>query len=482
MSRPAVGRPNFLLLVGEDTGRIAGCYGDPVARTPHLDRLADPARGGRRFDAAFTTTPVCAPARSAIVTGRYPTSIGTHHMRSTLLDPPRLFTHELRDAGYAVRWPTKLDFNFDPSPGWCDDTDPWLDDLSAGRVGTDGRPWLVYTNLVGTHESGMWPPQDPDAPDRPNAVREPDWLEPLASPPDPLTDPDAVRVPAYLPDTHAVRADLARHYDNLAMLDTRVGRILEALDASGQADHTVVVFHADHGRGMPREKRWCYAAGVHMPLIVRGPGVEPGVDDTPTSWVDIAPSLLRLADLAVLGHYDGVPRFGPEARTRNFSFGGRDRMDEAYDRVRFATDGRLHYLRNDAPDLPYAQRVRFMEHLPTTRELRRLHAEGRLVPPADAWMAPVKPREELYDLRDDPDCVVNLADDPAYRHDLMRLRKALNRWRETTGDQGERRERDLVASGLVADRITEYRQRVAPLPPDQRVGVPLTVTEADDPR
>ncbi|MEM6459834.1 MAG: sulfatase [Planctomycetota bacterium] len=475
-------RPNFLLLVGEDTGRIAGCYGDPLARTPHLDRLADPARGGQRFDAAFSPAPVCAPSRCALVTGRYPTSIGTHPMRCRLLDPPRLFTHELRDAGYTVRWPTKLDFNLDPTPGWRDNAEPWLDDLAAGRIGHDGRPWLLYTNLVGTHESGMWPEVDPGTTDRPRGVCEPDWLETLASPPDPPTNPDAVRVPAYLPDTPVVRADLARHYDNVAMLDARVGRILDALERSGQANRTVVVFLADHGRGMPREKRWCYAAGVHMPLIVRGPGIDPGVDDGLVSWVDIAPSLLHLARVAVPEHYEGVPRFGPDAQPRDYAFGGRDRMDEAFDRVRFATDGRMHYLRNDAPDLPYAQRITFMEHLPTTRELRRLHAAGQLRPPADAWMAATKTAEELYDLRDDPDCVANLADQPAYAEDLGRLRTALDDWRDATGDLGRRPERELVAAGRIADSIAEYRQRVAPLPLGQRVGVPLTVTEETDPR
>ncbi|MEM6392146.1 MAG: sulfatase [Planctomycetota bacterium] len=487
MSATGESRPNILLLIGEDTGRLLGCYGDPIARTPNLDRLADPANGGRRFDQAYTPAPVCAPSRSAIVTGRYPTALGTHHMRSTLLEPPRLFTHELRDAGYTVRWPTKLDFNFEPTAGWCDDTTPWLDDLAAGRVGSDGKPWLLYTNLVGTHESGMWPAASPDdPPNRPGGVREPAWLEPLASPPCPLTDPDVVRVPAYLPDTPAVRADLARHYDNLAMLDTRVGRILDALDASGQADDTLVIFLADHGRGMPREKRWCYPAGVHMPLIMRGPGItpgiNPGIDTNLFSWVDLAPTLLNLAGVPIPDHYDGVPRLGPDAQSRRYAFGGRDRMDEAFDRVRFANDGRYHYLRNEAPDLPYAQRVRFMEFLPTTRELRRLHAAGQLAPPADAWMSNDKPVEELYDTTADPDCVTNLSDDPAHAEPLTQLRTALNAWRDDTGDLGLQRERDLVAQGLIADSITEYRARVAPLPPDQRLGLAQTVTEESDPR
>ena len=103
--------PNIVLIVGEDTGRIAGCYGQTYVSTPHLDRLA---AEGCRYDEAYSTAPVCAPSRSALVTGRHQVHLGSHHMRSTLVDPPRLFTHELRDAGYHVSWPTKLDFNFEP--------------------------------------------------------------------------------------------------------------------------------------------------------------------------------------------------------------------------------------------------------------------------------------------------------------------------------------------------------------------------------
>src|SRR5690606_34792867 len=184
-------------------------------------------------------------------------------MRSTLLSPPRLFTHELRDAGYYVSWHSKLDFNFEPTEGWRDDHEDWLPALREGRL--NGRPFFLYTNIGITHESRMWPDDDPR---RPRAAVSREWP---ARPPA-IHDPQRVPVPPYLPDTPEVRGDIARHYDNLAALDGQVGRILQALDESGQADETIVLYLSDHGRGLPREKRWPYTAGIHMPLIVRWPG------------------------------------------------------------------------------------------------------------------------------------------------------------------------------------------------------------------
>ncbi|HEX7008889.1 MAG TPA: sulfatase [Phycisphaeraceae bacterium] len=465
MSNTTSQRPNFIFIVGEDTGRLLGCYGDRYARTPHLDRLASE---GCRFDEAYTTCPVCAPARSTLVTGQYPTKIGTHQMRSRLLDPPRLFTHELRDAGYYVSWPTKLDFNFQPTDGWCDDDEPWLDrlrkrDLPAG-------PWFFYVNLEMTHESRMWPD---DGGERP----------PRGPRPPAVNDPDEAPVPPYLPDTPVVRRDIARHYDNIAELDRQVGEILAALDASGQAERTVVVFLADHGRGLPREKRWTYTAGLHMPLIVRWPqGLRSGaVDRRLVSWVDIAPTFLSLAGVPIPPSYDGQVFLGRDAAPpREFIFAGRDRMDEAFDRVRIARDHRWHYVRNFYPQIPYAQRNQYMEHMPTMQELRRLYAAGQLHGDAAAFMRYPKPPEELYDLQTDPWCLRNLADDPARGAVKARLAAALEQWLEQTNDLGAVPERDLIARGLVEDQLQMYRKRIAPLPKEHQVGLALTVLEPSD--
>src|SRR2546423_11055539 len=146
-------RPNIVWIFGEDMGPELGCYGDPNAITPNMDRLA---REGVRFAHCFTHAPVCAPSRSGLITGRYPTSIGTLHMRSTLLHPPPMFTDYLKKAGCLVCWPTKTnrgktDFNFAIPPGAFDVVTDWTKDIPK-------RPFFGFYNILTSHESQIRAP------------------------------------------------------------------------------------------------------------------------------------------------------------------------------------------------------------------------------------------------------------------------------------------------------------------------------------
>lgn len=460
---------NIVLLVGEDTGRHHGCYGEPYADTPNLDRLA---AEGCRYTNAFTHAPVCAPSRSGLITGRYPWSIGSHHMRSTLLEPPRLFTQELRDAGYYTAWPTKKDFNFvEPSDYVHTTEDKWKDDLPDG-------PFFLYRNFDVTHESGVWDIQN--------------WnMQTYATRTACLTDeqrhdPANAPVPPYLADTPETRRDIARYFDLLTVQDMEIGQILDKLDASPHRDNTVVIYLTDHGRGLPREKRWCYDAGVHLPLIVRWPGViEPGtVSDELVAWVDIAPTILSLTGVPIPESYDGQVFLGPDkAPPREFVFAGRDRMDEVYDIQRAARSKAFHYIRNDFPQLPWCPRQWYMEQEPTFASMRRTKREGTLCGPAATFLGPSKPAEELYDTRKDPYQINNLADDPAYRDVLDKHRTALETMQEETADLGRVCETELIQRGLVENRLEkEFRPLIKPLPEADRLGpktAPLTRSEAE---
>ncbi len=475
-------RPNFLLLIGEDTGLHLGCYGHSLGTTPNLDRLA---AQGYRYLHAISTAPVCAPSRCSIVTGQYPWSLGTHLMRCTLTHPPRLVTHELRDAGYHVNWWTKTDFNFEPPADFADRTDDWVQNLAQGKL--PDQPWLLFRNFGVTHESTMW-----------NRVFNGDhgaaWerkanLSLLARGERRAED---MVVPDYLPDTPEVRADLARYYDALEIQDAQIGKVLAALEASPYADNTIVVYMTDHGRGLIREKRWCYDAGLHLPLIIRVPekwrdhaGIKAqpgGTVDTLVNWVDIAPTLLSLAGVAIPQQYQGQAFLGPACagKLREAAFAGRDRMDETFDRVRVARDRQYHYIRNYHPELPYAQRNLYMERQATTEVTRRLHAAGALQGSRGVFMSAGKPAEELYDAVADPMMVHNLADEPAKQAVLVRLRKALDEHLAKVGDHGATTESELVAKGIVTDRITEYRSRIEPLPAEYQIGPPLTIFELKD--
>jgi uncharacterized sulfatase len=443
---PAKAKPlNVVWIFGEDMGPELGCYGDPNALTPNMDRLA---REGARFTRCFTHAPVCAPSRSGLVTGRYPTSIGTHHMRSTLLKPPPLFTDYLRKAGYVIAWPTrtrrgKTDFNFAVPKGAFDVTDDWTERIPK-------QPFFGFYNVLTSHESQIRAPADKM---KENLAR----LKPSEH-----RDPAKMKLPSYYPDTPEVRRDLANYYDLVTAVDYVVGDVLAALDKAGVADNTVILLTGDHGRGLPRSKRWVYDQGTHVPLIVRWPGqIKPGtVREDLVCFLDFAPTTLALAGVDVPKEMQGQVILGPKtAPERKYVFAARDRMDETYDRIRSVRDKRFQYVRNFHPELPYAQRIAYGELMPTMQVWRKLNAEGKLNAVQKQFFAPTKPKEELYDVQADPDEVHNLAGDPKYADKLKELRAALDAWITATKDLGAVPEKELIKRGLVADRLSEYEKR-----------------------
>ncbi len=462
-------RPNFILLVGEDAGRALGCYGDTDANTPNLDRLAEE---GCCYDNAFSTAPVCSPSRSSLVTGLYPWSLGTHHHRSRLLNPPRLFTQELREAGYYVNWANKTDFNFEPPTEFADARREWVEDLEKGTL--PEQPLFLFHNFTVTHESTMWDASEGrgrqlDRHAKAHLLRAGYRV-----------DPSTVRVPAYLPDCPQVRTNLARFHEGQAIADAEIGRILRALDRSPLRENTIVIYLTDHGRGLVREKRWCYNAGLHVSLVIRAPGLVTPASrcDSLVSWVDIAPTLLSLAGVAIPETYQGKVFLGPDRGSkREYVFAGRDRMDECFDHVRVARNKRYHYIRNRFPEIPYCQRNRYMERMETTRVIRRLAQEGKLSGGSALWVSGSKPAEELYDAQSDPDMINNLADNPALEKVKQTLRAALDEHLNAVGDLGTVPERQLIAQGLVGDSLGEMYEWVDLLPKGQRIGIERTVVE-----
>ena len=435
--------PNILWIVAEDHGPHHGSYGDAYAVTPNLDRLA---ADGARFTRAFAVTPVCAPARSTIITGMYPTSIGSHHMRSTAVPPPHVkgFTEWLRAAGYFTTNNAKTDYNFSPwlptetrravreAPlGFWDQNG----DDAHWRNRAPGQPFFSVFNLGASHESQVRMPDERFA----------ERTAELA--PDARHDPAAAPLPPYYPDTTEVRQDIARYYDLVSVMDAQAGEVLAQLEADGLADDTVVFFYGDHGWGLPRGKRWVYDSGLHVPLLVRWPGrIAPGtVREDLVSFIDFAPTLLALTGTPVPAHMQGRVFLGNDAAPEpEHLFFTRDRMDETYDRIRAVRDRRYKYIRNFAPELPYTQPIAYMDLMPTMRAWRGLAAVGELEGPQRHFLAATKPAEELYDTEADPHEVANLAGDSAHAERLARMRAALDEWIETVRDLGEMPEPKLV--------------------------------------
>jgi uncharacterized sulfatase len=421
-------RPNILWITCEDMSADLGCYGDPYARSPNIDKLAGESV---RYTHCFTHIGVCAPSRSGIITGMYPPAIGSQHMRSTTVLPAgvRCFPAYLREAGYYTTNNSKTDYNFSaPKDTW---------DESSGKAHFKnrpaGKPFFAVFNFTVTHESQI---RAPEKAYEKNTAR-------LTA--DQRHDPAKAVIPPYYPDTPIVRKDWARYHDNITAMDYQVADLLKELDDEGLADDTIVFFYSDHGRGLPRGKRWLYDSSVHVPLLVRIPEKlrpadwKPGTtNDELVAFVDLAPTVLSLAGIQVPKIMQGMPFLGSQKpdEPRKHVYGCRDRMDERLDMSRSVRDKRYKYIRNYQWWKPYAQHLNYAEEMPTMQELRRLKAEGKLNKAQAPFMADRKPIEELYDLADDPHEINNLAADPAHRETLERLRKQHEAWTDHILDTG----------------------------------------------
>ncbi|MGI8603633.1 MAG: sulfatase family protein [Verrucomicrobiales bacterium] len=436
-------RPNIVWIVGEDMGPELGCYGDAQAVTPNMDRLA---KQGARFTRCFTHAAVCAPSRHGLITGRYPIATGAHHMRSTLVNSLVTFTKLLRDAGYFVAWPGKTDFNFKEPPDFADARVNWL------KARPPRQPFFAYINFTQSHESQV----------RNDGDKYGAHTRRLAA--DQRHNPAKMELPPFWPDTPVVRRELANYYDLVTSVDYDVGDVQKYLEDHGLVQNTVVFLFGDHGRGMPRFKRWCYDTGSHVPLIVRWPGkIEPAsVREDLVAFVDLPATVLALAGVGVPKSFDGQVFLGPKAGPeRKYVFAHRDFMDETFDRIRSVRDRRFHYLRNFHPELPYAQKIEYMERGKTMQVWREWHASGKLDPAQSAFFAARKPAEELYDTANDPFELHNLAADPNHAAKLAELRSACDEWLTETKDLGAIPVDELIGGGVIAPRDPAYEKRRA---------------------
>jgi N-sulfoglucosamine sulfohydrolase len=442
-------RPNILWITTHDISPDLGCYtniwpGAEYAHTPNLDQLA---AEGARYDNAFAAAPVCAPSRSAILTGMYPTSIGTMHMRSRAVPPAEVhcFPEYLRAAGYYCTNNAFSDFQFQvPVTVWDDHGSQahWRNRADPAQ------PFFAVFHGMATHESQIYAD---DQQFQRNTSR-------LTA--DQRHDPAAAPLPPYYPDTPVFRQAWARYSDNITAMDYWAGDLLRQLEDDGLADTTLVIFWSDHGLGMPRAKRWPYASGLHVPLLVRWPGrIAPGTIHTEVvALMDLAATMLEVAGIHLPAHLHSQPLFNargrPNAHPRRYIFGHRDRMDEQEDTIRTVRDARFRYIRNYHPDRPAMQHHEYADQFSTWKELRRLCfeeanqlARGEVpdrLTPAQRSVLSTKPEEQLYDLHSDPYEIHNLADDPRYAADLARLRDALAEWQRAYGDLGLLSEAELI--------------------------------------
>ncbi len=445
-------RPNILWIVAENFKLDFGCYGAEHVLTPNIDGLA---AQGLRYTRVFSTSPVCAPSRSAFMVGHYQTSTGTHHMRSHREDDFRLpegirpITHWLQDAGYFTAnishigdrevGTAKLDLNF-VNEGPIYQSSDW----SALK---SNQPFFAQINT---------PEAEYDIYDRKSAAKSrvkwvgEDWHPKIAT-------SENVTPPPYYPDHEITRQEWARYLNSASGMDVRVGWILDQLKKDNLAETTVIIFFADNGRMEARGIHWAWDSGLQVPMIIHWPGAIPAppqfkpgsVIEDVISLLDITATTLEIAGIdKPTGMQSKIFLGSNPDPPREYAFSARDRIDETVNRIRSVRGKRFHYLRNYMPEQGLKSLNRYKEKCFLVMPLlRTLNAEGKLNEAAAELLQPLPP-EQLYDTETDPHEIHNLVDseNPTHQAALSRLRGELDRWMKETKDLGEVPEPDSIVA------------------------------------
>ncbi|WP_273445622.1 sulfatase [Neolewinella agarilytica] len=411
--------PNIIWIMAEDMSTDLACYGMPDVRTPNLDKLASE---GARFENCFVTNPICSPSRSSMMVGVHQVKTNTHHHRSNrevpLSAPYRPFTQLLREAGYttilgnhSVRGKgRKTDVNFKHQK-----VGPWDGKTQFGlfdkydEFSADDGPFFAQIQLNVTHRGDWWEEVSQQSPDR--------------------HDPASVTLPDYFADHPVIRADWARYLDQIEYMDREVGMIRQELADKGLADNTIILFIGDNGRCNIRGKGYLHDSGLRIPFLMYDPrDTRATVREEVVSATDITATILDLAGAEMPDYLTGQSVLNDKF-DRDYVYAARDLWDEILEDSKGVTSGRWKYIRNDKPEIPFDAGHAYLEfYRPAVHIMRSLREAGKLDQDELFFFAPRKPDEELYDLKNDPLELVNLAQDKNYRSKLRRLRKITRRF------------------------------------------------------
>ena len=427
---------NILLMIADDLGRMAGCYGEPAIRTPNIDALA---AQGTRFDMAFTSTASCSASRSVIYTGLHTHENGQYglhhdHHHFMTFDYAETAPALLSAIGYHTGIIGKVHVGPASVYPWAVREESGTRDIGwvAARAHAffNGareakKPFFLTVGFIDPHR---------DATRSGFGNRDFD-----GDPDERMFSPDEVSIPTFLSDVPEVRLELAEYYRSAHRLDRGVGLVLDALREAGQAGDTLVVFLSDNGAPFLNSKTTLYDAGVHLPLIMRAPDAKAGVaNPNLVSFIDILPTFLDWAGVdateSVRRGRSLLPILAAETLRDDWQivFGSHTFHEITnYWPTRFARTPRYKYHRNVAWQLDF----------PFSADLYgSLSWQGiRNANPVTIGRRPLKhyirrPPEELYDLVDDPFEVDNLACRADHRQILKDLRERTEAWQRATDD------------------------------------------------
>ncbi len=436
-------QPNIIWLVTEDQSQhFFPFYGDKSIELPNISFLL---KNGTVYDDMNSPYPVCAPARSGIITGMYPNSIGTGNMRalsdyrntrsekeaslevpyysSKLAESIKPFTQILREKGYYCTNNSKRDYNFKLRDEAWDDSN----NDASWENREEGQPFFSVFNFNVTHESEIW-------------KRDKEQLK---------VDPNNLTVPPLFPNDSISRHALAVNYSNIVEMDRQMGLIIKKLKDEGLYDNTYIFFYSDHGGPFPRYKRAIYETGSKVPLIIKFPAnikVKEKRNRDMLNFIDFAPTILSIASIDIPKIYQGKPFLGTKKskNKRKYLFTASDRFDEHSDRIRAVKSKRFKYIRNYNINKPHALSLAYRNQMNLMRHLNKLNDSNMLSMEQKLWFQVPKNYEEFYDLENDPFELNNLIGNNNYSKELNDLRKQLDSWMEEINDLGHITEKELA--------------------------------------
>lgn len=401
-------KPNFIIFIADDAAwNDSGPYGNEIIKTPNINKLASE---GLVFNNAFLTTSSSSPSRCSILTGRYPHNTGALELHMPLSENQLLFVGELQKAGYYTAvagkyhiGPEREEFDtiYGGTPSGCE---YWMDALSNRPK---NKPFLLWLAALDPHRGYS-----------PGSILKPH-------------KPEEVIVPPYLPDNESTRRDLALYYDEISRMDSYIGQIMDELKKQGIDENTLVIYMSDNGHSFPRAKTRLYDSGIKTPFIVRWAGrIKSDSTDALISSIDIAPTFCELAGAGISKTYQGISFVpileNPFGNTRAYIAAEHNWHDyQAHERA--IRDRDCLYIRNAFPELnatPPADAVRSI----TYQKMIQLYTSGELEEIyMDCFLSP-RPEEELYNVKDDPYQLFNLAGSPEHEEKLIEMRQLLDEW------------------------------------------------------
>ena len=427
-------RPNIVWIIPDDMSANFSSYGETAIKTPHVDKLV---AEGVKFSNAYVTAPVCSTCRSAFITGMYQTTIGAHHHRSGrgtekihLPKHIKLVPKLFQDAGYHTAitgWPGrkgrlgKTDYNFE-----------WDQSVYDGADWSERKPGQPFFCQIQT-PGGKLRGKDEKGWDKIQSAAEKKFGK--------RTPNSVVKLPPYYPQHPDIVRDWAAYLDSVRMTDAMVGEVIARLKKEGILENTLVIFMTDHGISHARGKQFMYDEGLHVPLVIRGPGIKAGsLRDDVVEHIDIAALSLAAAGIKVPDYMQAKDILAKNYKPRQAVFAARDRCDETVDHMRSVRTKDFKYIRNFLPNRPYLQPCAYKDSKNILKAVKAWDAAGKLNETQKLVTRQVRPKEELYDVNADPHEINNLAGNPKYAKKLNEMRRRLDQWMKKTGDKGRKPE------------------------------------------